>query len=132
MGDPAVSLFPTQHRHLVELLNIAYDNFVEGAPVENLSSLLEDLIEYSTNHFNAEEQSMKRNSYPKFAEHLNQHERFTTRVTEIYVDFTAGRKHLSLEKLTFVKNWLASHMLFSDAAYGRFVPRGLTRRVARC
>ena len=54
VGDPAVSLFPTQHRHLVELLNIAYDNFVEGAPVENLSSLLEDLIEYSTNHFNAE------------------------------------------------------------------------------
>jgi hemerythrin len=118
-----VDPFDTHHKHLFELYNTAYGSFVGGSPVESLGSTLDALIDYATYHFNAEEKWMKDNQYPKYAEHLNDHGRFATRVVEIQVDFVEGRRPLSLETLAFLKNWIANHILTVDADYARFVAK---------
>jgi len=116
-----VQLFDEHHYHLVELLNRVYDNFTAGAPAENIGIIFDELIDYATYHFASEELWMKDNSYPKINDHCIEHERFTRRVVEMQKDFHAGKLNLSLEVLTFLKNWLTNHILQIDIEYGRYI-----------
>jgi len=118
-----INTFDAHHKHLFELYNTAYENFVGGAPVEKLGSTLDALVDYATYHFSAEEKWMKENKYPKYAGHMNHHGSFTTRVTEIQIDFAEGRKTISLEILAFLKDWITNHILTVDADYGRFAAK---------
>lgn len=115
--------FDAHHRHLVGLLNSAYDTFVSGPACAGMADVLDQLADYATYHFAAEEQWMKENGYPEAEEHEAQHERFNGRVQEIQQDLAAGRKNLSLEILSFLKGWLVQHILVSDAAYRSFAAK---------
>lgn len=108
------------HRQLVKLLNQAFDDFTAKAPAEEVGKLLEALADYATYHFAAEENWMQANGYPRLAEHVVEHDKFSARVTEMLRDVSADKPTLSLELLTFLKNWLVEHILTTDADYGRF------------
>ena len=115
------------HRQLVQLLNDTYDAFSEGSHREKLGGILDELIDYATYHFACEERWMEESSYPELPAHRGEHARFIDRVVEIQKDFHAERSHLTLEVLSFLKNWLTSHILRNDGAYGRFVAAGARR-----
>lgn len=108
------------HRHLVELLNKTYDNFVEKGSEAGMGNVLEELIDYATYHFAHEEQMMADTAYPDRAVHLLEHERFAGRVREIHRDFVAGSIPISLEVISFLKNWLINHISNTDSKFGAF------------
>ena len=116
------------HRHLVQLLNDTYDAFTDGSHQEKLGGVLDELIDYATYHFACEERWMQDSSYPGLSVHREEHERFIGRIVEIQKDFHARRANLTLEVLSFLKNWLTSHILQNDAGYGRFVAAARERR----
>ncbi len=115
------------HRHLVALLNKAYDNFLQFSPHGELNKLLHELIDYATYHFSAEEQRMQENNYPQAATHKREHAEFIRRVGEMHADFQS-RKVYFLEILGFLYEWLTSHILQTDAELGRFLNAAATRR----
>jgi hemerythrin len=124
-----VQQFDEHHQHLVGLLNKAYNNFavgfVDGTP-ESIGAILDELIDYATYHFAAEEHWMKENSYPKLAEHSEEHRRLSSRVVEMVKDYHLDKPNLALEILTFLNNWLTSHILESDYEYGHYMaPKGI-------
>ena len=118
-----IDKFDDDHQYLFGLLNSFYDSFIERSHFEKLGTILDELVDYATYHMAAEEQWMKLNKYPKYAEHLTEHNFFAIRVKEIQGDFTVGRKTLSLEILAFMKNWLIGHILTTDADYGMFASK---------
>ena len=63
---------------------------------------------------------MRENSYPRFAEHLNLHGGFTTRMVEIQVDCIEETNTLSVGTLNFFNYWIKRHILTADADCGRF------------
>lgn len=109
------------HRHLFNLLNKTYDSFVIGNSKQDLSDLFDELIDYATYHFAAEEVSMCNNDYSLCEAHRALHTVFSKRVLEIQNDYVAGKGELSLEILTFLKNWITDHILIEDAKYGHYV-----------
>lgn len=115
-----VAEFDEHHRHLVALLNKVYDDFVDGTARQSLLNVLDELVDYATYHFAAEEHWMRIHKYAKLEEHRDEHDYFVARVTTYQKDFAAGRRCLTLEILSFLKDWLLSHILDSDAEYGRF------------
>jgi len=115
-----VEQFDLDHRHLFELLKSCYDNLTSVPPVGDFGCSLDAFIDYATDHFNEEEKWMKANNYPKFAEHLNLHDRFMTKIIEIRFDCIEGRNSLSVGILDFVKYWLTNHVWAADTSYGRF------------
>jgi hemerythrin len=115
-----ITEFDEHHKHLIQLLNITYDGFVHGAGNDELSAVLDELIDYATYHFAAEEHWMKEIRYPEIAAHIKEHEIFILRVLEFYQDFRAENSHLTLEVLQFLNSWLKSHILETDADYSRF------------
>lgn len=112
-----VQQFDEHHKQLVDILNETYDDFISGASHETLGVVLDKLIDYATYHFAAEEHWMKLHGYESYLPHCEEHNRFSCRVVEIQNDFNQGKMHLSIEVLTFLKNWLLDHILKTDANY---------------
>jgi hemerythrin len=110
--------FDEDHQVLVALLNLAYDDFITDAPPESVNSILDKLVDYAIYHFGAEEYWMEQQSYPKLDEHRAEHDRFSSKVVEMLKYHS--RNNMLLEVLTFLNNWLTTHILKSDAEYGRY------------
>lgn len=109
------------HRHLFDLLNKTYDMFVAGESKAKLANILDELVDYATYHFAAEEVLMAKNNYPNHDQHHELHQIFCQRINEIQKDYLSGRTELSLEILSFLKNWITDHVLVKDADYGHYI-----------
>ena len=106
------------HRHLVELFNTFLGAFRMQKHKDQLGSLLEQLVDFATYHFHAEELwvsgcagalSGTRNLYQK-----------AVRYPE---GFCSGKKGVSLEVLQFLSRWLKSHIYGSDMKVARMSAR---------
>lgn len=117
-----VEQFDLHHKHLVDLLNDAYDMFVSGK-VEGgeLLRILRELTEYSNYHFNLEENWMGQIGYPKYREHALEHKRFIYKLHEFNKQFKEENSDLTLEIVSFLRRWLLDHILNVDAEYGAFI-----------
>ena len=109
------------HQHLFLLLNTLHDDFISKKKDQDLSTLFDDLVDYATYHFSAEEYWMEESSYPGLAQHANEHALFVRRVSEMLKDYHQGTAKISLEILTFLHGWLTTHILQSDAEFGCFI-----------
>ena len=114
------------HRHLFSLLNETYDGFVNHAPPENMGVLLDALIDYATYHFSAEERWMEASGFPGLDRHKKEHGTFSRSISEMHKNYHGGMKSLTLRLFTFLHGWLSTHILESDAEFGRFVAAGQT------
>lgn len=116
-----VEPFDGHHKHLVDLLNRSYTELVHAAPLESCGELLEELSDYVSYHFVAEELWMMENSYPRYEKHIAEHNNYIKQLQEFQQDYRQGRAETSLEVFTFLRRWLVEHILTSDADYGRFI-----------
>lgn len=112
-----------QHEHLFFLLNRLYYDFINGTSGQTLDSLIDELIDYATYHFATEEYRMKQARYPKLEEHKGSHAIFSLRIGEIAKSHCGGGRHISLELLSFLHNWLSTHILDVDTDFGRFIAK---------
>lgn len=117
------------HRHLVGLLNKAYDDFLHHAPQAELDALFNDLIDYATYHFAAEEHRMETSRYPGMAAHKRQHGEFIRRVVEMHKDLQKQQLYF-LEALGFLKEWLTDHILRTDIELGRYLTAAACKTAA--
>lgn len=116
-----VDEFDQHHKHLVGLLNAVYEGFVEKSDSLNVSQILDELIDYATYHFSAEEYWMKEHRFPGLDAHRKEHQFFSGRVVEMQGDLVKGNSPVLLEVLTFIRNWVTNHILATDAEYGRYI-----------
>jgi len=116
--------FDEHHRHLVHLLNEVHNNYLQHSDQQALGAIIDRLIEYATHHFAAEEQWMAAQGYDGLLEHSREHYEFSLAVARFQKDFHAGKQTLSNDILSFLKDWLFSHIFNSDADYARFAREG--------
>lgn len=113
--------FDEDHQHLVRLLNTTYDSFIHNEPHTNLSMVIEELVNYAIYHFAEEEYLMKETCYPDLEMQSYQHDIFTKRVVAFQANHQKGTAVLTLELLTFLKDWLSGHILSCDKEFGYFI-----------
>lgn len=123
--DPSFLLgvqeFDEHHQHLVALLNRAYDDFKQGARLEDVDAILEELVDYTTYHFAAEERWMHKYGYPETEKHRAEHAKFSQKVTEMMRSEESDRMMILLEIMAFLNYWIVDHILQTDAEYGQFI-----------
>lgn len=116
-----------QHRWLVDLTNALYDN-LNGAEGEArpIGELLEQLVEYTMNHFIVEEVLFQRLDYPEEEAHKAEHDRFNRQIIDLLYRHEDGEV-VSVEALELLKGWLIHHILKVDKAYvSYFREKGVT------
>ena len=117
--------FDEHHKRLANLLNMTYDGFTLGADHAELAAVLDELVDYATYHFIAEEHWMEVHNYPKLPQHREEHAKFSCRILDLQKDYHTSISNLSLDVLLFLQDWLITHILKSDADYGLFA-KGLS------
>lgn len=116
-----VEPFDEHHKHLVDLLNRSYNELEHDAPPESCGELLDELSDYVSYHFVREELWMMESSYPRYEQHIAEHNSYIQHLQGFQQDYKQGKAETSLEIFTFLRRWLIEHILKSDADYGRFI-----------
>ena len=118
IGIPQLDM---HHQHLFFLLRKTYDNFIHKAPYQDLDPLFEEIIDYATYHIAAEEQCMLEFKFPGLEKQKVEHDLFFLRIVEMSKSYRGGERHLLIEMLSFLHNWLSTHIIHSDTEFGHFV-----------
>lgn len=110
-----------QHRRIIDLINQLHDAMKLGKGNDAVGAVLDSLVDYTRTHFAMEERLMQSYGYPDFARHKALHEDLTRQVLDIQSKFRAGQCAITINVMTFLKNWLVDHIAKSDRAYGEFM-----------
>ena len=117
-----VAQFDNEHKKLVSLINELFDAVQAGRGREALGKILDELINYTKTHFTNEEHLMQKQGYPNLEAHRKEHEALTKQVIDVQRKYHAGATAmLSMEVMTFLKNWLIKHIQGTDKQYGPFL-----------
>ena len=118
--DLGIDLIDGHHRHLVSLVNMAHQRMQEGCGCDVMTALLNELADYATYHFAAEEYWMLEYEYPHRQAHALEHENFSVKVVELELQFASGNHDILPELVSFLSTWLVEHIQKSDGAYGTY------------
>lgn len=110
-----------QHKRLIQLINDLHDAMREGKGKETMGSIIEGLKQYTIAHFSKEEALMKTKGYPGLSKQVSQHSAFVAKVSKFQDDFSNGRATISLDVMSFLRDWLTHHIMQEDKAYGPHV-----------
>lgn len=119
------------HKILFDLVGQFHDAYAMGKGETALEQLLDMLVDYTTEHFNREEEMMRVYEYPDLERHTKSHRALANEVEGMQKRFQAGeRGQLCLDMLGFLNNWLTLHILETDRAYQcYFESQGIDARV---
>lgn len=115
-----IETIDNDHRQLFSLLNQVHLSQSGRQSHAALNHILGELDYYAQTHFREEEALMKRYGYPEFAAHRAMHDDFTAQVARLREHFQIGQEGVILEISATLQNWLAQHILQSDAAYATY------------
>lgn len=123
-----VSEMDNDHRVLIDLIN----QLASAEKIGNrriAESVLDELLNYTIDHFNREEQFLLETGYPApaLAAHKQQHASFTETVQDIRWQYLHGfRPTINKEVLLFLRDWLKKHILVEDMKYAVLQKTGQT------
>lgn len=106
-----------EHKRLVEIINNLYGAMRQGKGNQAIGSILDGLASYTRTHFAHEEKLMKDAKYEAYEEHKREHDTLSRQVLEIQNKYRSGNV-LSLEIMSFLKEWLVTHIQGSDKRFG--------------
>jgi hemerythrin len=99
-----------QHKKLVDLINLLHDSMKSGKGKDVLSRVLNDLTDYTVYHFGTEEKLFQKYGYPEYLRHKKEHDDLTKQVVEIKTRYEAGQEMITIEVMSFLKDWLNNHI----------------------
>jgi len=111
----------TQHQRLFELMNKLHEAMKIGKGNDVLGGILGDLVKYTVVHFSNEESYLKRYDYPEYVQHKKIHDDLTQKAKALKASFDQGKQTISIDVLTFLKDWLNNHILKTDKRYSTFL-----------
>jgi len=114
-GNPEVD---GQHRKLVDIVNRFEAAFAVGKGRRVMQEILAELIDYTREHFTAEEAIMREAGYDNLELHTAQHRQLLKKVQRFQVEYHQG-KRLSRDVDSFLNYWLLNHIQVDDMAFAR-------------
>lgn len=107
-----------QHGILMDAMNELRLALVRGAGREQVSKLLDQLIEFARMHFASEEQLMEQTGYPGLAEHRKLHHTILAQILESAHRLQYGEGVEMQSLLCYLRDWFLQHIEESDHQYG--------------
>ena len=111
----------TQHQKLISMINQLHDAMKGGKGKEILNQIITQMADYTQQHFLAEEQLFIKHEYPETSRHTREHNAFIEKVATFQRDLNSGHITLSLDVMTFLKDWLVKHIEGTDKKYSPFL-----------
>jgi hemerythrin len=114
-----IAVLDDDHKKLIGIINELHNGIMAGHKKEILASVLDQLVEYTKFHFAREEEFFAKANYEGASAHKIEHTSFINRISNLQERFkTASIVMLDLELMSFLRNWLLTHIQGSDMKYG--------------
>ncbi len=113
-----VQTLDAQHTVLIETLNDLHAAMMKGQARAVAGKILTDLVNYTVDHFAAEEAMMEQAKYPALPTHRLLHRELTKQVGDYVARYEKGDITLGVHLLTFLSDWLTKHIQGEDQKYG--------------
>ncbi|OGQ78630.1 MAG: hemerythrin [Deltaproteobacteria bacterium RIFOXYA12_FULL_58_15] len=110
-----------QHRKLIDIINNLHEAMRDKKAKGILGDIVNEMADYATLHFATEEKYLVAFGYPEIVVHESEHNAFTKKVADLRERLAQGTLVLSLEVITFLRDWLTNHILSSDKKYAPFL-----------
>lgn len=111
VGDPTID---KQHHELVNLLNKLEEATCQRLSTETAAQTLEQLLNYTMEHFAAEERWMRQNGYKDLQHHIEQHRNLTAKVMNLKEELKTADKTINKEIVALITDWILDHIMGSD------------------
>lgn len=112
-----VEILNRQHRQIIQLINQLRLDTQDGLRRDSVVDALRRLLQYSRDHFAAEEGLLERHGYPDLDAHRQQHRAFAGRLLDFCACAAAGQEALADDMLLFLSNWWVWHIQCEDMEY---------------
>ena len=106
-----------QHRALIEMINHLHDAMVASKGREIHHETIVSMVNYAHVHFDTEERYMQRSMFPGIVAHRAEHEQFKLKAHDLRERAANDSFILTIEILSFLRDWLQNHILGTDAQY---------------
>lgn len=106
-----------QHKKLFSLAHDLWCGMSDGKGTAALDKALSQLIDYTREHFAAEEIFMQKAGFSGLAAHKAQHDQLTRQVLDFQRRFRNRELCLTIDVMNFLTTWLEHHINQSDRAY---------------
>lgn len=112
------------HRAIFTCINQLWGEIEAGSTPAAIIEALKRLSVCMAEHFEREERLLSQWEYPQARRHAREHQDFLALLQALVVEAEGGKIFRLNEKtLSFVSDWLCSHILKSDISYSRFLHR---------
>ncbi|MDR2055498.1 MAG: bacteriohemerythrin [Desulfovibrio sp.] len=122
-----VPAIDSQHQKLCGYINDLYAAMKDNRTSSELRNVVKKLRDYTASHFSDEEKLFGASQYPGIKDHKEIHKKFVAQLDDFEKQLKSGTATVSMELLTFLKDWLINHIAGTDPGY---VPYLQQRRAA--
>lgn len=121
-----------QHQQLFTIANDYFEQKEKQQSPELEERILKDLLDYTRQHFNYEEELLQKNGYPYYAEHVREHLAVFSQITA-FSRSAAGSLNLQANTnkqnvADFLIKWLSHHIVEKDHNYAAFLAKKAASR----
>lgn len=110
------------HQKLFDLINQLAAAMKAGEGKQACSAVINELTSYTKTHFSMEEALMSKHGYPQATAHKSEHDKFIKSIVDFKNKFEAGSGVVTIEILTFLRDWLTNHIQKTDKALVAVLP----------
>lgn len=123
LGIPSID---AQHKELFEVANkihvlLKEEDFGQDY-FDEIMDIIDELRDYTREHFKAEEFLFEKYNYPDSEEHSKEHEAFIAFLSEVdYSEIDHEQKEFLEKLLREIASWIMKHIISSDFMYKDFL-----------
>ena len=112
-----------QHKGLFDLTNDLYDacQGSYAAAIENFKEVLQKAVSYVLEHFNNEENIMKKTNDPNYEAHQAEHGLFVKNVMKEAASLGGGDDEAPELFVNFLRDWISNHVTVTDIKIGQHI-----------
>ncbi len=115
-----VETFDGHHQRLFALIDKLYKAMQAGESKEILGNVFDELLEYTSYHFGAEQRAFEHFAYPDCTHHVDQHRILVEKAMELRRDLDDGKALVAMEVMEFLRDWVTNHIRGCDKLYSSF------------
>lgn len=119
--NTGVEQFDREHHKIVELIDVLFTCVRDKKESSEVTEAIAELVEYTTYHFDNEEQAMKQADYPELESHQEKHRMLKERALEFQAIGPTIEREKVREFYQFLRAWLVDHIVRCDKKYSEFL-----------